>query len=493
MAIKKIGTLRQDVNAHYKELHNTNIMFYNMDINTSTLKFIITRNKKTLPLGKNNVDTYIHLEAEDGSFIQDDVVITDELNGICEYDIPKEFLNHTGKAKGQFYISVDNKEDTVTNIDFTFNIKDSLINTIPSNVKVNYIRKYDELEKTLKEKVQNIEDDYKAIDDYITKVRDASEEGVQNVNETKEIALTQINSVQDDNINQINTKGTQYVEELTGVRDGIQDKIDQFNTDVKADNYVKEEGTESWQKFKLTESNGTTPLIPNFDFNSPEAVLNYSAGTYYVRGALNSTTNNIASNYGYLSINTTYSTKSIATLTFIPMGTNTLNNTSIYMRKKNGDWGDWKEIGTLGAGINIETEEGSQFKSNKALEDAKEYVDISLKERHVTLFLGDARERNSIFSINESYKNFSYLLIKYRTSGGAKTLPIVVDEDKKIPIHDFNMTDTTADNPKLFEMGLIFNDDTEIEVTHNNTFDVKGSRNLYDDNNIVIKEIIGVR
>ena len=55
------------------------------------------------------------------------------------------------------------------------------------------------------------------------------------------------------------------------------------------------------------------------------------------------------------------------------------------------------------------------------------------------------------------------------------------------------MTDTTADNPKLFEMGLIFNDDTEIEVTHNNTFDIKGSRNLYDDNNIVIKEIIGVR
>ena len=84
--------------------------------------------------------------------------------------------------------------------------------------------------------------------------------------------------------------------------------------------------------------------MSDFDFNSPEAVLNYSAGTYYVRGALNSTANNIVSNYGYLSINTTYSTKSVATLTFIPIGTNTLNNTSIYMRKKNGDWGDWKEI-----------------------------------------------------------------------------------------------------------------------------------------------------
>lgn len=490
MAIKKIGTLRQDVNAHYKELHNTNIMFYNMDINTSTLKFIITRNKKTLSLGKNNVDTYIYLEAEDGSFIQDDVVITDELNGICEYDIPKEFLNHTGEAKGQFYISVDNKEDTVTNIDFTFNIKDSLMNTIPSNVKVNYIRKYDELEKTLKEKVQNIEDDYKAIDDYITKVRDASEEGVQNVNETKEIALTQINSVQDDNINQINTKGTQYVEELTGVRDGIQDKIDQFNTDVESVNYVKEEEVENWQKYKITNDDGKRPYLTKGSFSN---VNDLPPGSYETVGANDATTQNlpaITSN-AFIEIDVTESESGGRKQIYVLIS----YSKRLFLKTLHTSSADrgWTEFVTKNENEEIETEEGSQFKSNKALEDAKEYVDISLKERHVTLFLGDARERNSIFSINESYKNFSYLLIKYRTSGGAKTLPIVVDEDKKIPIHDFNMTDTSADNPKLFEMGLIFNDDTEIEVTHNNTFDLKGSRNLYDDNDIVIKEIIGVR
>lgn len=490
MAIKKIGTLRQDVNAHYKELHNTNIMFYNMDINTSTLKFIITRNNKTLPLGKNNVDTYIYLEAEDGSFIQDDVVITDELNGICEYDIPKEFLNHTGKAKGQFYISVDNKEDTVTNIDFTFNIKDSLINTIPSNVKVNYIRKYDELEKTLKEKVQNIEDDYKAIDDYITKVRDASEEGVQNVNETKEIALTQINSVQDDNINQINTKGIQYVEELTGVRDGIQDKIDQFNTDVESVNYVKEEEVENWQKYKITNDDGKRPYLTKGSFSN---VNDLPPGSYETVGANDATTQNlpaITSN-AFIEIDVTESESGGRKQIYVLIS----YSKRLFLKTlhTNGNDRGWTEFVTKNENEEIETEEGSQFKSNKALEDAKEYVDISLKERHVTLFLGDVWERNSIFSINESYKNFRYLLIKYRTSGGAKTLPIVVDEDKKIPIHDFNMTDTTADNPKLFEMGLIFNDDTEIEVTHNNTFDIKGSRNLYDANDIGIKEIIGVR
>src|SRR5699024_8785910 len=127
-------------------------------------------------------------------------------------------------------------------------------------------------------------------------------------------------------------------------------KVTEFNQTVVDNGFLSpqilDEELENldWQKYKMTEDNGTTPLMSDFDFNSPEAVLNYSAGTYYVSGAWNSTANNIASNYGYLSINTTYSTKSVATLTFIPIGTNTLNNTSIYMRKKNGDWGDWKEI-----------------------------------------------------------------------------------------------------------------------------------------------------
>src|SRR5699024_10495267 len=45
-----------------------------------------------------------------------------------------------------------------------------------------------------------------------------------------------------------------------------------------------------------------------------------------------------------LTISTTYSTKSVADLTFVPLGSNTLNDISIYKCKKNSSWGEWNKV-----------------------------------------------------------------------------------------------------------------------------------------------------
>src|SRR5699024_7947875 len=90
------------------------------------------------------------------------------------------------------------------------------------------------------------------------------------------------------NINNVSNDATEHI-------DG---KVDEFNGLLETEGFLTPEGLGSqlgeleWQKHKITEDNGTTPLMSDFDFNSPEAVLNYSAATYYVRGALNSTANN---------------------------------------------------------------------------------------------------------------------------------------------------------------------------------------------------------
>ncbi|MEB6226335.1 phage baseplate upper protein [Mammaliicoccus sciuri] len=477
MAINKIGTLRHDINAHYKKTQNTNIMFYNMDINTSTLKFIITRNDKILPLGKNNVDTYIYLEASDGSFIQDDVAITDELNGICEYVIPNEFLNHTGKAKGQFYISVDNKEDTVTSIDFTFEIKDALINGIPSVVKLNTIRKYDELEKILKEKVHNIEEAYKNIDDYITRVQNASNDGVSLINDTKDSALVELENSKNTHVNQIETTGTEYANDLTDIRTGINEKIDQFNIDVENNDFITEPMTDTWQKYKLTEDSGQ--VVDVSLENNIDKLHNLKPGFYFatlipITGA--------SADSGFVEV-LEKNSGALKRITFKPH-----NSNQVWTKRFYNTWNDWEL-----SNKDMETTYGSQEKVDLALSEAKQYTDSSMVNRRKTLWSGDARERNTVFAINESYKNFSYLLVRYRFSGGGKTVSIHIDTDKKIPIQDFNMTDAAGDNPKMNEMGLIFTTDTDVKVTHNNSFDVKGQRNLYDDNDIVLKEIIGVR
>lgn len=477
MAINKIGTLKHDVNAYYKKTQNTNIMFYNMDINTSTFKFIITRNNITLPLGNNNVDTYIYLEASDGSFIQDDVTITDELNGICEYVIPNEFLNHTGKAKGQFYISVDNKEDTVTNIDFTFEIKDALINGIPSVVKLNTIRKYDELEKTLKEKVYNIEEAYKNIDDYITRVQNASDEGVSLINDTKDSALVELENSKNAHVNQIKTTGTEYKNDLTNIRTGINEKIEQFNIDVENNDFITEPMTDTWQKYKLTEDSGQ--VVDVSLENNIDKLHNLKTGFYF---ATIIPITDASANSGFVEV-LEKNGGALKRITFRPY-----NSNQVWIKRFYNTWNGWEL-----SNEDMETTYGSQEKVDLALNEAKVYTDNLMTNRRKTLFSGDARERNTIINLSESYKNFNHFAIRYRYSGGAKQIVCHVDDDNKIQIQDLNMTDSTGDNPKLYEIGLLVTNEKEFKISNNNTFDIRANRNLYDDNNIVLKEIIGVR
>lgn len=480
MAMTKVGKLKLETSAYYQQKQDTKIAFYNTDENTSILRFIVTRNNDVLPLGKVNTDVMIHLTAEDGSWVIDDVGVTDELNGICEYQIPNEFLNHTGKVNGQVYISVDRKEDTVTEVEFSFTIKDASINKTPAVDKIFYIRKYSELEYRLKEKVKNIEDAYKNIDDYVTKVEQTTEDGVRNINETKDNVLSKINTIHDDNINQINTLGTQYVEDLTGVRDSVEDKIDQFNTDVESFNYVEEEETENWQKYKLTEEDGNRISKEGLD------LLNLDTGYYETWNAVNDP---LDGNTGIFEVNVTTGSRGQKTIVATQSH---LNKTFINTIHTDGKDRGWKELVSLPLDEEIETQKSAESRANETLADAKKYVETSLNERHKTIFLGDARERNSTFSINESYKNFSYLLVRYRFSGGGKMVPAYIDTDKKIPIQDFNLTDSAGDNPKMNEMGLIFNTEKEFKVTHNNSFDIKKANAIYDDNDITLVEIVGV-
>ena len=339
MSISKVKQVRLETTAEYQPISDLNVRFFNQDINTSVFDFIVTRKNHPIPLGVDNVEGSIVLKS-DKFKIQDEVQIKDGLNGIVTYTLPKAILERPGKVTGQIYIGVKGKEDTVVQRLFSFNIEDSLINSFDAETKLVYIRKFDQLEEQISQRVESIEQAIEHSEDYVTKIVEEKDIALNQIDESKINILEKIEE-EKDNLHSI---GKTYKENFEQVDEELNQKIEDIKETVKPETYVKHNDTENWQKYKLTESNGTTPLMSDFDFNSPESVLNYSAGTYYVRGALNSTANNIVSNYGYLSINTTYSTKSIATLTFIPIGTNTLNNTSVYMRKKNGDWGDWKEI-----------------------------------------------------------------------------------------------------------------------------------------------------
>ena len=491
MAMTKVGKLKLETSAYYQQKQDTKITFYNTDENTSILRFIVTRNNDVLPLGKVNTDVMIHLTAEDGSWVIDDVEVTDELNGICEYQIPNDFLNHTGKVEGQVYISVDKAEDTVTEVEFSFSIQDASINKVPAIDKVFYIRKYAELENHLKEKVQNIEEAYKNINDYVTKVNKASEYGVNSINSAKNSALTALEDSKELSVNEINTNGQAQLKFLNDKSSEASNMINDFKQQVDSDLFLKKTDSDNWQKYSFTNSDGTRKVIDELNEN----VANLPAGAYTTTIPADTTIARTPKNIG---------NEDVAYHAFIDISHDTSNQKVIYITntdtgvlfikviQSDGSDKGWKKLGQLFEDDQLLSE--SHLTETLATHDdnLKSFISTSYKKKNKKLFSGDARVRDSVYSIGESYKNFSYLLVRYRFSGGVKTTLAYIDIDKKLPIQDFNMTDATGDDPKMYEMGLIFNSDTEFKVTHNNTFDIKKSSAKYDDNDITLLEIVGV-
>ena len=148
------------------------VLFYNLDINTATLDFEITKNGYPLLLSENHVNAYVvFMSKNDNSILKvQDLEIIDELNGILRATVPTDFLkavsvpNSTAIALGQVYISVNGKDDTVVMSEFDFKVKDALINQISSDIKVSYIRMFDDLKEELYKKVNSVEEYMNTLD-----------------------------------------------------------------------------------------------------------------------------------------------------------------------------------------------------------------------------------------------------------------------------------------------------------------------------------------
>lgn len=256
MTIDKKAKVALETTANYQPLSTLDVQFYNRDINTAVLNFIVTRNKEPLLLGPDNVETNIMLVAEDNSKIRDELTIKDGMNGIVAFTLPKEFLQHTGKVTGQVEIAVKGKEDTVVERLFSFNIVESLIESFNAETKLVYIKRFDDLEARIDNKMAKIEEAMANGADYVAEIEKAKETGLSDIAIAKSDSLKELTKLAKEHIENIDEKGSNYVKKLTGVRDSIDDKITQFNEDVQSEGFVKKDDTENYQKYAFTSENG---------------------------------------------------------------------------------------------------------------------------------------------------------------------------------------------------------------------------------------------
>lgn len=251
----KTGHVNLETSANLHNRLDTNLAFFSTDLGTADLVFNITRNNLPLMVSEENASTLLILMKGDEYIVQE-VEYVDPMNGQLKVTVDDKVLARPGKWRGQIYIEVHDvnnpsKEDIVTQAEFTFDIKDSVINTIPAIDKLNEIRTFIEFREAIMEQISVINDGLANGSDYVSQMEATKASGMKALNDR----TTQV-------IEEITTLVGTSTQEITDLKDGAINELDtkanKIKTDVEALNNFD---TTNWQKHKLTNSNGTSQII----------------------------------------------------------------------------------------------------------------------------------------------------------------------------------------------------------------------------------------
>ncbi len=283
----KEGKIKLETSAHYVPIGNTDITFYDSDVGTADLIFYITRNQQPLEVSDENVDCFLMLKAKDGTYIVDTAHVIEPLNGKVKYTIPKEFLTHTGSVKGQVWVAVHGKEDVITEVEFNFTIKDSMLTTIPAVDKLNYIRTFEDLRERIEDRVQYIEESLANGDDYVSQMDDTFQSGMKSLNDRSTQVINEIKTLADNHIQELNDLKDNNITELDNKANQIKEDIEELN------NY----DTSNWQKYRLTNDDGTRHYISKTDMQGVN-VNDFEAGYYELIATDDSESNGLPKGFG---------------------------------------------------------------------------------------------------------------------------------------------------------------------------------------------------
>src|SRR5699024_1467946 len=251
----KRGHVNLETSASFHNRLDTNLAFFSTDLGTADLVFNITRNKSPLLVSEENAATLLVLMKNDEYIVQE-VEYIDPMNGQLKSTIDDRVLARPGKWRGQIYIEVHDsgnpaKEDIVTQAEFTFDIKDSVINTIPAIDKLNEIRTFIEFREAIMEQISVINDGLANGSDYVSQMEGTKASGMKALNDR----TTQV-------IEEITTLVGTSKQELTDLKESTISELDDKATQIKNDvEELNQYDTTNWQKYQLTNSNGTSQII----------------------------------------------------------------------------------------------------------------------------------------------------------------------------------------------------------------------------------------
>lgn len=381
--IKKNGKIKLKDTPYFEPIDNTNISFSNMDVGTAMLTFQIKKNGLPLQVSKKNVYVYCYLESRNGTrseVIELDVV--DALQGKASLQLDSEFLigatNST--VDGQLYITMhkfndvpDDFSDTVALQEFTFTVKDALINEISGVTKTQYIRTFDQLRTEVKDKIKEMQENIGNIETLVDRVKQASQDAINKVNDTKDAMIkdmqtqydsteTELIELRESSIKKLELSATNYINDIKNAKDELvqmisdenlitTQKFEEYKSDLDEEIQMKLQEYEDfinqnkddfegiinaldWQKYKLTDDDGNNIFVElNKDVEKLRAL---KPGNYYLTST---PITGASSTAGYATITTRQDYDNLKHIVFRPY-----NSTQMWLMRYYNEWNDWEEI-----------------------------------------------------------------------------------------------------------------------------------------------------
>lgn len=386
--LQKVASIDLEEEAYLKPVSNRGIGFYNLDKNTAQFQFRVTKKDKPLLISDKNVKGYAFFKAQNGSETERastsgvlDLEFIDPMRGLVGVTVPPWFLKNVTNSTvlGELYLSLNDvglngKDDTVVLGTFSFSVRDSLVNQIESDIKVSYIREFDEWRTEVESRFEELKNDIgntqSLIDtvnqiatDSIAKINKAQADAISAITDTLLSSTTSIDLERDEALRQIDAKRDavktdydlaadsfkkisddniqSFNDNVTNANQTIDSKLTQFNETLNNDGFIAPAGVDEkinalqWQKYALTTNTGSTISLNNLDLNNPESQITGS-GIFYLYTPTNGP-KNVASN-GIL--NVIYVNSNYIKMLFMPY-----NSNKMFIRSKVGEgkWLDWEE------------------------------------------------------------------------------------------------------------------------------------------------------
>lgn len=384
--IKKNGKIKLKDTPYFEPIDNTNISFSNMDIGTAMITFQIKKNGLPLQVSKKNVWVYAYLESRNGTrseVIELDVV--DSLQGKASLQLDSEFLAGATNSvvDGQLYVTLhkfndvpDDFSDTVALQEFTFTVKDALINEISGVTKTQYIRTFDQLRTEVKEKIAEMQDNIGNIETLVDRVKQASQDAINQVNDTKNQMIADMQAqydttesdiieLRDESIQRLELSATNYINDIKNARTELiqmisdenlitVQKFDEFTADfteqiderlLRYESFITDTENElravvddlDWQKYKLTNDNGNSFYLTGVDWADEEFLESLAPGTYYA--TLSKSYPEGVSFNAFVTV-TFRDTGSVKKIEYKPY-----DSARIFMKYYYRGWSEWEESG----------------------------------------------------------------------------------------------------------------------------------------------------